>query len=803
MKTKLVGKHSIPEIIAEMSLTEKLQLLTGETFFKSKAFEEYGIPSALFLDGGTGFNSMQMTMEIATQTAREMAPVVPLEEYTDDVMGMNDFSAMTLLAQMGNMEGMSEEDQKKAGMIGMRLTQEMPDTSKLGCYPPGMLLGATWNPDAVYQCGEALGRESVACGIDVLLGTPNVNLHRDPRNGRLFEGYSEDPHLISELAPAFVKGIQETGTIANVKHFAANNQETDRMGVNELIQERALRELYLPGFRACVQEGGCKTLMSAYNAINGTPCAQNPFLLKKILRGEWGFEGFVVSDWGAVYDRVEALAAGNDLTMPGPRSIAMLIEAVEDGRISMESVDQSVQHYLSVLLEMPVMKGRKYTQIDPVHSMKGAYLAAVEGITLLKNNGVLPLSKDSNVSFYGAHSKDLITSGGGSAEVKTDCNTNPFDCTVTKLGENNVLFEEITDKTDAVIVTVSAFGSEGSDRNSMSLSAADADLMRNAIKAAKGKGKPVIALLNVVGPVELTEFVDDLDAVLCLYFPGMAGGQATADILFGDANPSGKLPLTFPKYYRDCPTFGNFPGENKEVMYGEGIYVGYRYYDKKQVEPLFPFGFGLTYTSFEFSDLAVPEIADLSTNEFVSVSVKIKNTGKRHGKEVVQLYLKDEQSTLERPEKELKAFAKVALAPGEEKTVEFKLPSGAFSYYDVSQSSWVIEPGWFNVMVGNSSRDIALSAAMKLRCASSYAFRPDMTIKKIISEPKWMELLVKDIPSPDFAMTISLLAYNTPQMTFAEFWDTNVVGTLAGSEEEKAAIYAHILADFDKLSYGE
>jgi beta-glucosidase len=802
MSAKLTDIASFETVVSEMSLTEKLMLLTGASFFSTKSYPQYGIQSMRLLDGGTGFNSNQMSIEVALNSSRELKGELKEEDLTDAVLGTNDSSAIGLVRRLGGLESMDEKEKELALRIISNLEGKIPDPDEVGCFPPGMLLGATWNREAVRNCGEALGREASAYGLDILLGTPNVNLHRDPRNGRLFEGYSEDPCLVSGLAPEFVKGIQSTGIIANVKHFAANNQETERMGVNELIPERALRELYLPGFQSCVQEGGCRSVMTAYNSINGVPCAENPWLIKQVLRGEWGFSGLVMSDWGAVYHRVEGLNAGTDLTMPGPRSIKMLQDAVADGRLSMETIDKGVKYFLCTLLEAPVMKGRKYTKVDTDYSTKAAYEAAVEGITLLKNNGVLPLPKDMEVSFYGERSKNLYATGEGSAEVKTNRNTNPYDCTVSKLGAKKTAFEQITSSTGAVIITAGICSWEGGDRPDMSFPPDELTMLCRAISEAKKANKKSILLLNIPSPVDMSEFIDDLDAVLCLYYPGMAGGQAAADILFGDAEPGGKLPFTFPKTLRDCPSYINFPGENKTVIYGEGIYVGYRYYDKKRIEPLFPFGFGLSYTSFVFTELTVPDHVDLEKTDSLLVSVKVTNTGNRPGKEVVQVYVKDDKSTLDRPEKELKAFAKTALLPGESKKVTFNLSSRAFAYYDTGEAGWVTEPGAFTVMVGNSSRNIVLSAPLSVRCRSPYAVGEDTTVDALVSNQGAICILEKYLSG--VKRVIDRLTIFTPKMTFKEAWDAAFTPFLDGkSTEEKKKVYEAILAEFDKNNYGE
>ena len=786
MSTQLKDKTSIDSILAEMTLEEKLLLLTGESMFFTKKFKKYGIPKSCWLDGGTGFNTMQMTIEAAIQAEMKVKGDSYDPNGADNTMGAGIPEGFLTLNAMTEAEKMTPEEQKFTQAFMESSSQLLPDQNTVGCFPPGMLLGATWDPEAVYACGEALGREFSAYGVDVMLGSPNVNLHRDPRNGRLFEGYSEDPCLTSKLAPNYVKGVQDTGVIASVKHFAANNQETDRMSVNEIIPIRALYELYLPGFRACVQEGGCKTVMSAYNSINGIPCSHNPWLLKEVLRDDWGFEGVTVCDWGGVYDRVEGMKNGTNLTMPGPRAIGMLTEAVKKGVLSIETIDQSARRFLELLLEMPVMKGKKYTAVDTAYSFAAAYKAACEGITLLKNDGILPLSKDSGVTFFGSRSKHLVASGAGSAEVATTLVTQLYDEAEKKLGYGKVWYEEITPDTDVVFVTVGSNGQEGSDRPDMKMEIEDAVILKQAIEAAKKATKPVVLLLNTSTPVEIADIIDDVAAILCLYLPGMAGGKAGVDVLFGDAEPAGRLPLSWPRHYIDTPTAINFPGENQKVIYGEGLYVGYRYYDEKKIEPLFPFGYGLSYTQFSFSDLLVPESFVYDQQPAVSISVKVRNDGNRTGSQVVQLYLHDEKSTLIKPYKALKAFQKVYLEPGEEKKVMLTLTKEDFAAYDDGRKEWTVEPGMFKILIGTSAKDIILEAPLRVRGYNPYGVSMDTAIGEIIANQVTMKILERYIPGLDMQETFGPLLVLMKSTPFKEVWPALSSYFATEAERERA-----------------
>ena len=647
--TRLTDLASIDSILGEMPLEEKAALVIGDSPFRTKALEKYGIPALVVMDGGTGFNSIQDEQEKAFRAycKRRRHAGIPVsdDEFPegDECLDTNKLSALA---------GGAVKAPDLGAMLAARPV--MP----LGCYPPGMFLGATWNPEVIERCGKALGREANACGIDILLGTPNVNIHRDPLGGRIFEGYSEDPCLVSNLAPAFVKGIMEGGVVANVKHFAANNQEKGRRGINEHIDEETLREIYFPGFKACV-EAGCATVMAAYNSINGSACAMNKWLLTDVLRGEWVFEGFVMSDWGGAYDEVEAIAAGCDLIMPGPRSTAPLVTAVREGVLPESKLDDAIRNYLKVLLMTPAVKGHLTLEdIDPEEGKLAAYDAACEGITLLKNDDVLPLSEGSKVAFYGRHSREMIASGEGSAEVITSLNTNVYDCAAKII---DVTFGEACEDTDVIVVTVSAQGQEFFDRESMAMPEEDRIALEEATAESKRLGVPLVVLMNISGPIDIVGWEPDASAIVCEFFPGMQGGAAMADILFGRVNPSGKLPLTFPKSYDVTPTRDNFGGDGIELTYAEGINVGYRYYDKHPEDVMYPFGYGLSYTTFGFG-----EVSAKSEGDNIRVSVDVTNTGSRAGSETVQVYAAE-------PIKALKGFAKVKLTAGESKTVTLSI----------------------------------------------------------------------------------------------------------------------------------
>lgn len=783
MATKLTDAASIEAILAEMSIEEKAACITGAGAFSTRAMEKYGIPSLLMIDGGTGFNTSQMCWELVFRAyearCREEGKPVDPEAYQ---------------GRMGALEEvLCKPELLKERMEYMKKAVAEPKPH--GCYPPGMALAATWSPETVAQVGHALGEEANTLGVDVLLGSPNANIHRDPRNGRLFEGYSEDPCLTAKLAPELVRGVQAEGVIANAKHFAANNQETERMGVNEHIPERALREIYLPGFRACVK-AGCKSVMAAYNLINGTPCAQNRWLLQDVLRDEWGFDGFVVTDWSAAYDQVEACAAGNDLVMPGPRQMKTVIDAVKNGTLREEQLDTCVRNFLRIVLQSPAMCGRK-TEFDMKKGTAAAYQAAVQSITLLKNDGVLPLRADARPAFFGKRSLHMMDSGAGSAAVLTSLTTSVAPCMEACLGTEHITYEAVTPQTTVVIATVGSNGQEGADRPDMKLEPEDAAVLDQAVAAAKEHKLPLVVLLNIAAPVELEAWIDEIDALVCLYIPGMQGGQAAADVLLGKVNPSGKLPITFPKAYRDCPTYGNFPGYNSDVWYGEGIYVGYRYYEKKHIAPLYPFGFGLSYTTFELTGAAAPEQIDVD-QEPVVIRVSIRNTGKMAGAEVIQVYVHDDVSTLDKPVKELKAFRKVYLEAGEEKTVTLRLEKDDFASYDTRLEAFAVEPGQFTLMIGTASDQIVWSLPIHVACENPYALGPKSDIVRVVSHPQATEILRK-LTGVTLREAASSYIIFQPETPFAQVWQESVLKTLKLTQAESDALLEQVYAQWKAL----
>jgi beta-glucosidase len=638
-------------------------------------------------------------------------------------------------------------------------------------FPAGETMAATWDPDLVEREGQVIGQEVKALGRDMILG-PTVNINRVPLWGRNFEGYGEDPYLTSRLAVAYVRGVQSEGVIPSVKHFAANNEEYERHRIDEQIDERTLHEIYLPAFKAAVEEADAWTVMSAYNLVNGVHCGENPILLNDILRKEFGFKGFVVSDWGSTYSTAATVNAGMDLEMPGgepmqrfiarPETLAQgsgagwltadkVLTAVKAGEITEATLDRNVERILRVIFVSGLFDHPHVATgiVDTPEQRAVALQGATEGIVLLKNAGallpgnvpLLPLEakKIHSIAVIGPNAGVARTGGGGSSLVRPKQAITPEEGIRSLAGagvkvtyvlgvgmEGETPEQDSTEaraklrkeavdaaaQSDVAIVVVGRYPkleSESFDVATMDLPPGQDEL----IEAVEAANPHTIVVLNTGDPVTMTRWIDKTPALLDLGYGGQEGGKALANILFGVANPSGKLPVTMPKHFEDSPAYGHYPGEHLKVNYAEGIYVGYRYYDTKKVEPQFPFGFGLSYTSFEYSGLDVHS-SRIGSKE-PAVTLTVKNTGSRAGAEVVELYLHDGHSAIDRPEHELKGFRRVELKPGESKQVEFWLSRQDFSYWSPEKKNWVADPGTFEVQVGGSSRNIPLKAPLELK----------------------------------------------------------------------------------------
>lgn len=730
-----------------LTVQEQISLVNGASFFGTSEIPEKGIPRLQLLDGGTGINFEQLFGDFLSSSGLE---------------GIGGSDLRNVLKDFYSPENLPDESSKKLyDFIVQKLHERNPKLKAPGCYPPGMMLGATWNPEVIYGTGTALGKEARSYGINVLLGTPNVNLHRDIRNGRLFEGYSEDPFLVSALAPSLVKGLQAEGVAANVKHFAANHQETNRMNINEFIPERALQELYFPGFKACV-EAGVETVMSAYNQINGVPCTENRAMLHDMLREEWGFEGVVMSDWNAVYHPADALNAGNDLAMPGPIAPDALTAALREGTLSAEALEISANRIadLARSYAKPAMGEISLEETDAA-----AYNAAAEGIVLLKNEGALPLSETARIALCGEQAEYLLTCGEGSAGILTDRNAS-FEKALSRRFAN---VSRNSMDGDALIYVYSLPGREGNDRKGISVPGQIRKEWEALLEEADSRGMKKILVLNVSGPVALDGWENRFDGIFCVFLPGMQGANALADCLCGKVNPSGKLPLTFPRRLEGMPAYLNFPGDGMQVHYGEGIFVGYRWYDARKIEPLYPFGHGLSYTEFAIESLT----AETETfTDSVTVQAEVVNKGSRAGKTVVQIYVSDPESTLTKPLRELKAFRKIHLEPGEKKTVSFTLDRHAFESYDPNLHRWVMEEGFYQIFAGLSSRDLQADCRVYADVVSAYTYGESTSVKVIMENHELKAVLSDFFAETRLPWTAILTSYEyTAQDTIGMILD--------------------------------
>ncbi|MGI4863162.1 MAG: glycoside hydrolase family 3 C-terminal domain-containing protein [Janthinobacterium lividum] len=644
--------------------------------------------------------------------------------------------------------------------------------------PSNNTLASTWNPELGYAFGTVLGSEANARGKDVILG-PGINIIRTPLNGRNFEYLSEDPYLVAKMAVGYIRGVQSQGVSACVKHYAANNQEEHRNDIDVEMSERALREIYLPGFKAAVQQAGVNTLMGSYNKFRGTYATENAYLMTTILKREWGFNGLVMSDWGSVHDTQKAMRNGTDLEMGTDLSLMYnsvdqssasagtaaaatparslydrffladaALDAVKKDPTLVPLLDDKVRRILRVMYATNMLGGAKRqpgAYNTPAHQAT-ALKVAEEGIVLLKNEGnVLPLKKSvKSIAVIGANADRANSMGGGSGQIKAKYEITALQGLKNELGSQaaityapgyKIARDQPADpqliaqavaaaKAAEVVVYVggsthgydyskwsdNAYDAEGYDKPDMKMPFGQDELLRAVLAA---NPNTVVVLLGG-GPIDVSAWAGATKALVEAWYPGMEGGNALAHVLFGDVNPSGKLPFTFPVKLEDSPAhkLGEYPSTPSNPLkqtYKEDIFVGYRYYDTYKVAPQFAFGHGLSYTSFTYSNLAVTPGQQSAT-----VKLTVRNTGQVAGAEVVQAYVHDQQATVKRPEKELKAFQKVFLKPGETKTVTLTLDADAFKYYDESKKQWVLEPGKFDVLVGSSSRDVRLTGSVTL-----------------------------------------------------------------------------------------
>lgn len=685
-------EKDINTILSQMTLEEKAAICSGHDFWHTKGFDHLGIPSVMMCDGPHGLRK---------------------QIGEGDHLGIN-------------------------------------ESIETVCYPTASALASSFDRQVLVELGEALGQECQAENIGMLLG-PGLNIKRSPLCGRNFEYFSEDPYLAGELGAAYIQSLQSKGIAACVKHFACNNQETKRMTGSSEMDERTLHEIYLPAFEAAVKKGGTRSVMCAYNAVNGDFCAENKLLLNDILRGKWGFDGFVVTDWGAIKDKVKGVAAGLDLEMPGrPDSLGEeIVKAVQDGTLSEEDLNKAVCNILKFALDYAASRNESAV-VDRNACRELSRKLAAQCAVLLKNEGVLPLPKEAKVAFIGAFAEKPRYQGAGSSHINVRHAVSAlesteglnvtyakgYDAQETKPNET-LMAEAITVAKDAEVVVIFAglpdsFETEGCDRETMAMP----ENQNALIRAVAAVNKNTIVVLHGGAPVELP-WLDQVAGLLCVHLGGEQVGAATVDLLFGEETPSGHLAETWPMKLADNPSHLNFPGEDGIVTYAEGIYVGYRYYDKKEMAVRFPFGYGLSYTSFEYSNLRVDQ-DKITDKESVTVSCDVTNVGACTGKAAPQLYISDVQSTVRRPVRELKGFDKVELAPGETATVTFTLDKRSFAYYEPKCHDWFVESGEFIIGIGESSRDIRQSTKV---CVEGTVLLPftitkTTTIGQLLRHPK-------------------------------------------------------------------
>ena len=704
----------VKKLVNELTLEEKASLCSGADFWHTKAIDRLNIPAAMVSDGPHGIRK---------------------QESLADHMGV-------------------AESIKAIGF---------PTASAMAC---------SFDRDLLHKVGDALGEECVAEDLAVLLG-PGINMKRSPICGRNFEYYSEDPVVAGELGAAFVNGVQEHGVGTSLKHFAANNQEWRRMSISAEIDERTLREIYLAAFETVVKKAQPWTIMCSYNRINGVYSCENDWLLNKVLRDEWGFEGLVMTDWGAMDERVPSLKAGLDLEMPDchGETDKLIVKAVQSGELEESVLDTAVERILTMVDKY--LTARK--DIDPasmVHPLPSsvergydvaahhalARTTAEQSAVLLKNEDILPLQKDKKIAFIGEFAKVPRIQGGGSSHINNTSVESALDAAGDSVSyaQGFHIDEETTDETllqeaitlakesDVAVIFAGlpdSFESEGFDRTHLNMPANQNELIARISEVQPN----VVVVLHSGSPIAMP-WLDKVAGVLQMYLAGQASGGAAVNLLFGNATPCGKLAETFPLHLEDNPSYLNFPGNREKVCYQEGVFIGYRYYDKKKMDVLFPFGYGLSYTDFTYSNMKVTvngkNAADVDvikeTDEIV-VSADITNTGNCDGAEIVQLYIKNPVVYEIRPEKELRDFAKVFLKAGETKTVTFTLNARAFSYYETRIHDWYAESGDYEILLASSSRDIRLQDTVSITGSKKIPFVADY-----ITTCEDVELFAKD-----------------------------------------------------------
>lgn len=691
-------KRDVKANVKQMTLEEKAGMCSGKDFWHLKSVERLGIPEVMVSDGP---------------------------------------------------HGLRKQD-KEADHLGAN------ESIKAVCFPTACATACSFDRELLETLGETLGEECQAENLSVILG-PAVNIKRSPLCGRNFEYFSEDPYLASQMAAAHIKGVQSKNVGTSIKHFAANNQEHRRMSCSSEIDERTFREIYLAAFETAVKESRPDTVMCSYNKINGTFASEDHRLLTGILRDEWGFEGYVMSDWGAVNDRVKGLEAGLDLEMPasGGHTDAEIVEAVRSGELKEEVLDTAVERILNIIFKFTDNRQPGNFNREEDHKLAGKI--ARESMVLLKNDGILPLKENGQkIAFIGKFAEKPRFQGGGSSHINSFKVTGALEA-VKKYADVSYAqgYDVKEDKADEAMLAEAvaaaensdiavifaglpdAFESEGYDREHMRMPECQNRLIAEIVKVQPN----TVVVLHNGSPVEMP-WADDVKGILESYLCGQAVGEAQVDLLFGRANPCGKLAETIPYKLSDNPSYLNFPGDGKTVEYREGVFVGYRYYDTKEMPVRYPFGYGLSYTTFAYSDLKL-SAKEIKDTDRLTVSLKVKNTGDMAGREIVQLYVADKTGVVSRPVKELKNFAKVELEPGEEKTVIMELDKRSFAWYNTEISDWYAATGTYEILVGSSSRDIHLRDAVQLVSTTEISVKIHMntTVAELMAEPKAKEIM--------------------------------------------------------------
>lgn len=691
----------VKKLVAQMTLEEKAGLCSGLDFWHTKPVERLGVPSVMVSDGPHGLRKQ---------------------------------------AEGGDHLGINE-------------------SIKAVCFPTGSCLASSFDRDLVYEVGQTIGKECQAENVSVILG-PAANIKRSPLCGRNFEYLSEDPYLSSQLAGAHIRGVQSQNVGTSLKHFAANNQEHRRMSSSSEIDERTFREIYLASFEAAVKEAKPWTVMCSYNRINGVYASENHRLLTEILRDEWGFDGYVMSDWGAVNQRVDGLKAGLELEMPGGNRAndEKIIKAVQNGELDESVLDEACERMLTVLYRYVEQK-KDGVVFDRDADHEVARRVASQCMVLLRNEeNILPLQKEQKVAFIGKFAQAPRYQGGGSSHINSHKVTSALEAvkevaTVT-YAQGYDTKEDVTlpDLHDEAVKTAAAadvavifaglpdaFESEGYDRTHLNLPNCQNRLIDDICAVQKN----VVVVLHNGSPVVMP-WKDKVKGILEVYLGGQAVGGATVDVLYGSVNPSGRLAETFPKKLSDNPSYLYYLGEGDVTEYREGVYVGYRYYDKKEMDVLYPFGYGLSYTTFAYQGMKA-SCEEMDDTDTVTVTLTVKNTGDRAGKEVVQLYMQPGDGKVMRPVRELKGFAKVELQPGEEKEVSFTLSKRSFAYYNTQLKDWHVESGVYTLWAAKNSRELVCSVQVKVNSTVDIprVYTRNTTFGDLLSDPKAAQVAKK------------------------------------------------------------